>query len=263
MKVLYKDRDYSELLEEEQKEKEKLEKEQKETPGIFKPQIYHLYPKAVRHYLSLFPNNFLDPMNLKDEDSLKEQCDSFSDLLDGKIIESDIKHFIQDNEYYHIPASIFDGYSFGHHGAYLFKEFHLGTDYIADYVLVGDSSGGHQFIFVEFENPYDNITIKDGDFGATIRKGTNQIHDWKSFIESDYSTLATEFKKYTNKSLPDEFYKLDTSRIHYVVVAGRRKDYNKKTYRLRRDLEKNESIKLLHYDNLLDLSRKTIGNNTY
>ena len=51
--------------------------------------------------------------------------------------------------------------------------------------------------------------------------------------------------------------------MNYVVVAGRRIDFLDKTRRLRRDMEHSNNIKILHYDNLLDISRRTIGESTY
>ena len=261
-------RDYCVLTQDELNEKVKLESESRDENSMFSTNLYYDYSKSVRHNMSLFPNNFMDNVDLQDnQDELKAQCDGFQKLLDGKISELDIKRYIQNNEYYHIPASILKYYNFGHHAAYVFKEFCLGTNFKADYLLVGDSSDGHQFVFVEFENPYENysskITVGNGDFGDTIRKGINQINDWKAFIDSNYSAVTAEFKKHTNKQLPDEFYTYDTTRINYVVVAGRRSDYNEKTRRLRRVLERENRTILLHYDNLIDKARSAIGNWTY
>ena len=63
----------------------------------------------------------------------------------------------------------------GHHGAYLFPEFPLGTSYKADYLLIGNGSGGHEFIFIELENPKGNITLQNGELGNTFRKGILQV----------------------------------------------------------------------------------------
>jgi hypothetical protein len=54
------------------------------------------------------------------------------------------------------------------------------------------------------------------------------------------------------EQLPREFHELDKSRLHYVIIAGRRSDFTKKTYQLRRKLLKSNNILLLHYDNLFD-----------
>jgi len=46
------------------------------------------------------------------------------------------------------------------------------------------------------------------------------------------------------------------------VVAGRRDNFTKKTYRERRNM-KNDSTLILHYDNLIDASENIIGQNRY
>lgn len=260
------DRDYTKLTAEEVQEKEKIDADCGHVVGakFGRRNLFHKYPKAVRHNMSLFPNNYMDIQMLKDSSELEKQCDGFETLLnDTTITELDIKRYIQNNKYYHIVASIFKHYDFGHHEAVLFKEFQLGTSYKADYLLAGRASGGWQFVFVEFENPYGRITLADGNPGEAIRKGLNQIDEWKSFIEGYFSILSAEFEKYTTQSLPREFTRFDFTRMHYVVVAGRRSDYNETTrlYQRRNEVERN--IKILHYDNLLDDARNLIGERSY
>lgn len=215
--------------------------------------------------MSLFPNNYLDIMQLKEEEELRCQCDGFEELLNKRgITELDIKRYIQDNGYYHIPAAIFEGYSFGHHEAVLFKEFQLGTTYQVDYLLAGKASGGWQFIFVEFENPYGAVTLKDGNLGEVIRMGLNQIDDWKTYIEAHYATIQEEFEKHTQNMLPKEFLRYDATRMHFVVVAGRRNHYDNEITRMhQRRIERERNIRLIHYDNLLDSARRLIGAQTY
>lgn len=266
MRGLFK-RDYSILTDDELEEKKKIDAEGIRVTGarFGRKNFVHKYSRAIRHYVSLFPNNYMDNFLLKDEIYLETICDEFEMKLNSNesLNELDIKRFIQDNEYYHIPASIFSQYRFGHHGAYVFKEFQLGADYRADYLLIGKASGGYHFIFVEFETPSKSVTLSDGSFGEGIRKGINQIYDWRYFLQSNFSIISSELKKYTFQKLPDEMYSYDETRMFYVIVSGRRKDYTEKTYRLRRELDQNNKIKLLHYDNLLDEARKLIGAQTY
>lgn len=135
------------------------------------------------------------------------------------------------------------------------------SSYVADYLLVGLASGGHQFVFVEMEHPTKNIVLGDGNFGEAIRKGINQVNDWKIWLDSNFSMLSEIFKKATNKSLPEEFYKYDSSRIHFCVVAGRRKHFYKKTYWLKRNEMKQTGIRIFHYDNLYDFAMELTTKN--
>lgn len=260
-------RDYTKLTAEEIQEKDRIDAEGGHVVGakFGRRNFFHKYPKAVRHNMSLFPNNYMDVLLLKDIVELEKQCNGFETLLnDTSITELNIKRYIQNNGFYHIPASIFAQYPFGHHEAVLFKEFQLGTSYQADYLLAGRASGGWQFVFVEFENPYGYVTLQNGNWGDVIRKGLNQIDEWKSFIESNYPTIHVEFLKHTNRTLPDEFVRFDSSRMNYVVVAGRRQDFDNPTSRQKqRRSEQENNIKILHYDNLLDDARRLIGAPAY
>lgn len=261
---LYK-RDYFELTEEEKDEWKRVKLT--EGSGIIKRNKYREYPKAARHYISIFPNNFVDAVDLQNKEVLTKIVNYFEQELNkDEVGEREILSFINNNEYYHIIASILSGnYNFGHHDIYIIPEFQLGNSYKADYLIMGKSSGGFEFIFVELESNKGRITTKEGRFGEAIRKGINQIRDWRWWLEANYQSLNETFSKYKNPNvnLANEFLRYDSTRMHYVIIAGRRSDFNENTYNEKRRLNKEENINLLHYDNLIDLSRNTIGKITY
>ncbi|WP_242731704.1 Shedu anti-phage system protein SduA domain-containing protein [Bacillus altitudinis] len=109
-----------------------------------------------------------------------------------------------------------------------------------------------------------NTTLSTGHLGETFRKGLNQVSDWSSWLEGNYNSIYETFNKYKNnlQTLPIEFLKYDSSRIHFAVIAGKRDDFNEKTYEIKRQKLK-ERILLLHYDNLCDMSKNLIGEDTY
>jgi hypothetical protein len=221
----------------------------------------------ILNYTSLFPNNYLNEAKLKLEKfDYINKLQNFEKLLnDESITERDILNYIRDNEAYFLIGSVLKNYtSFGHHDRYLFKEFKLPPDYQADFLVVGKNSEGYHFLFFELENPYNNITVKNGSFGSTIRKGVEQINDWKIWLEKNYNTVKNVFNKQLspNEKLPTEFLEFDSSRMNYVVVAGRRDNFNEKTYRLRRE-NKKLGIHILHYDNLIDESLDLIKTCAY
>ena len=221
--------------------------------GFGKINHRRLYPAAVRHYDSLFPNNHIELFDFQNEGNMEQLNEEFCALIhDANTNERNVLRFINHRPAYHIIAGVFKYYNFGHHDAYVFPEFALGK-YIADYLLIGKSSGGYEFVFVELEHPNGRTTLKSGHEGETFRKGTYQIYDWKAEIEAHFSASFVTITKYSNKSsLPKEFSEYDSSRFHYAVVAGLREDYNEATYRDRRNKVTQQNILTLHYDNLYD-----------
>lgn len=230
-----------------------VERETVEDRKYGKRNLRRLYPVAVRHYNSLFPNNHIELFDFQNEGNMEQLNKEFCALIhDETTNEREILRFINHKPAYYIIAGVFKYYNLGNHDAYVFPEFALGK-YIADYLLIGKNSGGYEFIFVELEHPNGRTTIKSGHEGESCRKGTYQVYDWKAEIEAHFSVSFATIIKYSNKSsLPKEFEEYDSSRFHYIVVAGLREDYTEATYRDRRYKAVQQNILTLHYDNLYD-----------
>ncbi|OMD40102.1 Shedu anti-phage system protein SduA domain-containing protein [Paenibacillus odorifer] len=260
-------RDYTKLTEEERTTWEAMKQDEKIGTGRWRKRSrYREYPKAARHFMSLFPNNFLDVEELREEDRLNHLTEKFLVELDKPdATEASIMRFIKQNQAYFIIGSILKDHNFGHHEAYVIPEFWFGNTYRVDYLIIGKRSGGYEFILVELEHPKKDITIKDGELGAAFRKGIKQINEWKRYLEPNFPTLEESFNKYKhpNMELPREFLKLDKTRIHYTVVAGRREDFDENTYWIQRNMKDNDKISLLHFDNLYDNVTEIIGRSTY
>jgi hypothetical protein len=261
-------RDFSKLTDEELSSKTKFEEIRRK---IHSRDDFNIIPKehfkSIMHYNSYFPNNYLCHTDLSPKnDDFFAITEIFLNLIDDKsIIERKILKFIKEYEAYFIIASIVKDYSFGHHSLFVFPEFQLSNDYKPDYVIVGKNSDGHHFIFVELESPYGNIIIGDGNFGEAIRTGINQTRDWNVWLQKNFSQIRQEFEKYSkeNDILPNEFHNFDATRIHYVVIAGRRTDFDEKSRRLRREEFDTRKTKIMHYDNLIETAQRVIKEKSY
>ena len=74
---------------------------------------------------------------------------------------------------------MFDGLYRDGHGTFVFSEFRLGTEYVADWVIGSGHSGGVTWNLIELECPQSKPFINNGHFSAATRKGVNQIKDWR------------------------------------------------------------------------------------
>jgi len=249
-----------------------LAQETDDTP-LGRKNLRYLYPPAIRHYNSLFPNNHielidfrLETIGLKPE--VMELLKAFNTLIHAPDTnEQDILRFINKTTAFFIPASILvDRFPFGHHDLYLFPEFSLGnrTSPRPDYILIGSGSGGYEFVLIEFEKPNGRTTLKSGHYGEALRKGNFQIYDWQSWIDGNSALFYEKLSQLAcGKELPPELKKYDSSRFHYVTVAGLRDDFDEVTYRRRREQNKKEDIITLHYDNLYDSAMKLNERNSF
>lgn len=252
------DRDYSSLTEQERDEWEAVKKKNTKQLGELTVSSGSIldYSKAARHYIHRFPNNYLDPADLADEQFIHRERDKFKELLDSECTgEREIINHINKTHVYFLIGSLFKKYySFGHHEAFIFPEFQLGNSYKVDYLLVGKNSHGYHFVFIELEAPTGRITLENGNLGDIFRKGMSQVEYWKIWLEAHFSSISETFEKYLHqdKYLTEEFRELDSSRLNFAVLAGRRNDFTKVTYRKSRTILKENSTLLIHYDNVLD-----------
>ncbi|MDR6966889.1 hypothetical protein J2X31_000889 [Flavobacterium arsenatis] len=235
------------------------------TESMKQMEILLKYP-ALKNFESLFPNYYLNNFDIRSNklDYIRK-LQLFIELLQDKdITERNILNFIRAYDAQFIISSVLKFTNYGHHDRYIFQEVSLPPDHQADFLIVGKNSHGYHFLLVELENPYNSITIKDGNFGATIRKGITQIDDWKIWMDKNFSTFNSVLSKLKgpNVLLPIEFFEYDNTRFQYVVIAGRRDDFSEKTYRASRSLQGQGKI-LIHYDNLIDEARNIIDAGRY
>ena len=225
-----------------------------------------MLPWKLRHNLSLFPNNFIDLGEIKENYDISELNAQYLELIEKEDCrEREILNFINHTPAYHVVGSILcDNYPFGHHDLYLFKEMWLGNQYRTDYVMIGKGSGGYEFVLIEFEEPDGRITLKNGHFGQAFRNGAYQVEDWNTWMDSHFSTFIQDLNLVKGEGeLPKEFRNYDSSRFHYVVVAGRRSDFTDITYVSRRKKLRENNILMLHHDNLYDSSKKLEERNSF
>lgn len=259
------ERDYTLVLTDDEKEALEQESEYANRPGIKNnrgfPRFSHP-DKNVRDFLwhkrSMFPNNYLHFGKFKGL-NFDAESEKFATILSESTNEQYFQRYIKENKKWFIPGSIFLDYNFGHHDAYLFPEQKLGTDYIADYMLLGKNSDGYSIVLVEFEDANTDFILKSSNTEAeSVRKGITQVRDWKRWLDSnkDY------FMK--NCGLYSQGIEIPTSRIYYYLVVSRREYMDERAAELRSQLMyEMQNLKIVSFDRLVDNVYKLSRYNTW
>lgn len=259
------ERDYTTILSEEEKNALIQETEYANRPGIKNnrgfPRFSHP-DKSIRDFLwhkrSMFPNNYLYFGEYRELD-FEEEAATFSRALSKSRSEQDFQRYIKKNRKWFIPGSIFLDYNFGHHDAYLFPEQKIGTDYIADYMLIGKNSDGYSIVLVEFEDANTDFILKSSNSEAeSVRKGITQIRDWKRWMDSN--------KDFFMKDCGLHKFGIDipTSRIYYYLVVSRREYMDERATELRSQIAyEMNNLKIVSFDRLVDNICRLSGHNSW
>lgn len=177
----------------------------------------------------------------------KKEAKDLLDIINSSKKESDVQSYIKSNQKWFIPLSIMKAYDFGHHFACVVPEYQLGAEYRLDYLLIGKNSLGYQFVFVEFEDVNVEYRLKTANSETDkVRKGLNQIRDWKRWIEENRSYFlgADGIKKIAN-NVPSWGFR-------YCLVVGRRGKMDDMSNRLRGEYQRDSGVIIMSYDRLVD-----------
>ncbi len=248
------DRDYTKFLSDEEAKAYEEEERYERKVGI---KINRQFPrfshpdaeirKFIWHKRSLFPNNYLHFTEYRDVDFQKE-ADLFQKIINNATDERSIQRYIRENKKWFIPGSIFLDYNFGHHDAYLFPEQQLGTEYTADYMLIGKNSDGYNIVFVEFEKANVPYLITTSNMESeSVRKGLTQIQDWKRWIDLN--------RNYFLNSIGISRYGIDipSYRIFYYLVVSRRDNMTDVAKDVRsQSMAERSNMKIVTFDRLVD-----------
>ena len=149
---------------------------------------------------------------------------------------------------------LFEGLYRDGHGTFVFSEFRLGTEYVADWIVGSGHSGGVTWDLIELECPQSPPFMNDGHFSAATRKGVNQIKDWRNWIEQN-AEHAGKSKSSHGLGLFDI-----SCRARGVVVVGQRTVYDSlpgrtKYAEVRKLARYDERIEIISYETLIEKMR--------
>jgi hypothetical protein len=145
-------------------------------------------------------------------------------------------------------------------------EFQFGTDYKADFVLIGRYSGGFAVHFAEIEPPNVPLFTKQGIPSKRLVGAIKQVEDWKIFEKTKRSVILDElskaFKKKelifgrskevmenTGRHLYDPKVSLQ---FYYHIIIGRRKGMSPDDLQRKASSLEIKNIEIITFDRLLE-----------
>lgn len=198
--------------------------------------------------ISRLPSNFY-VYEMRDFHLLncKKEAEDLLDIINLSKKEGDVQSYIKHNQKWFIPISIMKAYDFGHHFSCVVPEYQLGAEYRLDYLLIGKNSLGYQFVFVEFEDVNVDYRLKTANSETDkVRKGLNQIRDWKRWIEQHREYFLG------GEGIREIAHNVPLWGFHYCLVVGRRDRMDNMSNQLRGELQGEVGVTIMSYDRLVD-----------
>jgi hypothetical protein len=166
----------------------------------------------------------------------------------------------------------------GGHCRYVFREFPLGSSYVADFVLLNSYSGTWEVKFVELEPASTKVFTKSGVPAQRLGAAVKQVDDWCEYFERHREQVRADLVRwartkdllgYSEGETPSNFsgnllsdpstYLLFSS---YVFV-GRRQDLSSQEHTHKARFSSRHNVEVATYDRILDLVRERYKNRPY
>lgn len=150
-------------------------------------------------------------------------------------------------------------------------EFRFGTDYRADFVLLGPYSGGCDIHFVELEPPGAALFTKRGCPAKRLNEALSQVGDWKRYIEKHRDTVLHELSKHVQShELVFEYREAEPTcnggwplyhpeiwlHWHYTIIIGRRAALSMREQGMKSSFSHIHDVHIMTYDRLLEAAEE-------
>jgi antiviral defense system Shedu protein SduA len=190
---------------------------------------------------ALFPDLFVPWRQLT-----RYEIAAFENALDGASNESDMQRFLEDHPHILIQQFTVD------RGAWVIPKKRLGSEYVPDFLIAQEASGGLVWYAVEIERPQATLFNKNGDASALLNHALGQINDWREWLSQN--------RDYADKPPGREGLGLIniSPDLDGLVVMGRGSDLDARTTRRRRRLAYTHRVVIETYDWLLSQARERL-----
>jgi hypothetical protein len=166
-------------------------------------------------------------------------------VLDGAEDERPLQQLMEER-----PRLVSAAFGSGGHGRFVRPQVRLGSQYVADFMLADTSSMGMFWTLVELESPREPMFLKSGEFAAKARHAIYQVQSWRRWLAENID--------YARKPPAAGLDLIDVeSSPHALILIGRRSTADADADWLRRDLLKNQRIRMHSYDELVDRVART------
>ncbi|MCA0252987.1 MAG: DUF4263 domain-containing protein [Actinobacteria bacterium] len=134
----------------------------------------------------------------------------------------------------------------GHWATYVIPQKRLGSEFVTDFLVLGVTSQGPEWVAVELEAPRHELLTKKGRLRQAVQHAVNQIQDWREWLTRNVAYAQ------------DQHHLVGlTNRVPGLVIIGRA-DPSAEREPARRRLAEQEQISIHSWDWLLRETQRVV-----
>jgi hypothetical protein len=156
----------------------------------------------------------------------------------------------------------------GGHCRFLFKEFPLGSQYKADFVILNSYSGVWEVMFIEMEPVDDNVFTQQGVPSKRLAGAIKQVDDWAEYFDMHKSHVRSELVRWAKSkdilgySSADVISNMSGDYLadpesylkeSFHIIVGRRDDIGRASHKRKATYTAKHGIEIVSYDRIKDL----------
>ncbi len=180
----------------------------------------------------------------RSHEELADLAAQFQEVL-GDGTEADVQRFLKDKDRMIAVIQPFCDHL-------LIREFQLGSEFRADYVLLsrGTNDLTVHVELIEFESPQHPLFTASGDASRQLNHAIRQLRDWKAWIRDNRAYFLKQLAKaYKGVFSMDCHWGAAES---YRIVIGRRSGMTVDQQKQLRALNQEDGHRIMTYDTLLE-----------
>jgi len=170
-------------------------------------------------------------------------------LLDSSANERAVQTFLK--RYRYIVRNALNVHAWN--SVHMQPEFSLGRDYVVDFLILSEDSGGWHTVLIELESPKKRPFNKKGSPSKALAMGLAQLDEWEIWIGKNEPLFRERLSSIAeDATIRDPRTVIDKK---YIVVVGRRCFFRDSDVQGRRGLYRSRDREIVSYDRLLDMAK--------
>jgi hypothetical protein len=169
-------------------------------------------------------------------DIVQSDIDGYASVLEDAASEAPLQKHLQEH------PILLAQFLRGGHGRWVIPQKRLGAEFVPDFVVGEQNSGGHVWHLVELQSPRSNLFVRSGRNSQQLDEGIRQVLEWRRWLSAN--------RDYARRSRAEQGLGLESidGNCRGLLLIGRESALDEESRQRRQQLGRDLHIEIHSYD---------------